>query len=379
MYRIFERIQGEKRELSLPEGSLLDMLIQEFNFPFDIELNLCLFGNIGNELFLDSRLEEKLRNEDKERLNKMVAGKIFRELHICYCCYFTETTLTFKNILHELHHLRDIFEIEGDGECTEVTEYIKNLIITHLNDFYAEFYATKRMIDLYANGVKGINLFSIIDLNLVYLKNNEKQIKKPIQDIFTKDISDSEKQLAIIYIIQHYIIKYVFYYLANYRAFQEKEFRNQLYEDHWNEFISNEVSSKIGDLLSKFKNKILVTDLDVIEQCSELKTYLIDITLNFYDHDFNEYVSEIVETRPVLTPFSALQDVLRSINLGWVEEMKKITSLFNLEWLRRFQELNKTLFEPFRRISALTKTFSSRMFNIEPESEDEAEEEEENG
>ena len=61
MYIIYERIQGKLREISLPEGNLLNELIQEFNFPFDIGLNLCLFGNLGNEFFLDSRLKEKLK------------------------------------------------------------------------------------------------------------------------------------------------------------------------------------------------------------------------------------------------------------------------------------------------------------------------------
>ena len=99
--------QGEQREALLSEDNLLNRLIQDFNFPFNIELNLCFPRNLGNELFLDSRLGEELKNEDKERLNKNVAGKTFKELYICYCCYsdnftFKISKTQYQNVLNVL-------------------------------------------------------------------------------------------------------------------------------------------------------------------------------------------------------------------------------------------------------------------------------------
>lgn len=65
----------------------------------DIFLDLlkCLFGNLGNELFLDPRLEGKLENEVKDRLNKIVVGKTFNDLHLCYVCYYaTKRTIDLR-------------------------------------------------------------------------------------------------------------------------------------------------------------------------------------------------------------------------------------------------------------------------------------------
>ena len=187
MFKIYFRNNGEQREIILPEVSPLSVVIQEFNFPFDIEVVFYLFGNLGNELFLDPRLEGKLENEDKDRLNKIVVGKTFSDLHLCYVCYLSEFTLTIKNLIHELHHFQDIFKsstdykrpVDGGGEYIDITGYIENLICTHLNDFYAEYYATKRTIDLrYNDRVKDINLLSIINMNLGYLKIMSISLKK---------------------------------------------------------------------------------------------------------------------------------------------------------------------------------------------------------
>ncbi|MCK4380714.1 MAG: hypothetical protein KAW51_06195 [Candidatus Lokiarchaeota archaeon] len=67
MQKIFFRNQGQGKEISLSEDHLLNILINEFQFANDIEINLCLFGNLGNELFLDPHLERKLENEIKDR------------------------------------------------------------------------------------------------------------------------------------------------------------------------------------------------------------------------------------------------------------------------------------------------------------------------
>lgn len=386
MYKIYELIQGKKRTISLPEDSLLNQLIQEFNFPFDLELNLCLFGNLGNELFLDPRLEDKLKNEDKERLNKIVVGKTFNELRLCYACYLNEVTLTIKTILHELHHFQDIFEsstdykrpVEGGGEYINTTGFIKNSICTHLNDFYAEYYATKRLIDLYDIRVKGINLFSIINLNLGYIENNEKHTKEKIQEILAKEVSDFEKQLAIIYFIQHYIIKQVLYFLANYRAFQEKGFSNQLYEDHWDKFISNEIKPKMAKLLIKIKKKIMDENLNLLELSSKLRDYLNDIIFDFYHLDFKDYISEMLEIRPKYSPFSFIQDFTRSINLRWIDQIQNLIRNINMGWVEQLQELNKTLVEPFRQISALARSFNNLIPSIGLNIEEEDGEENEN-
>ena len=371
MSKIYFRNNGEQREIILPEDSLLNEVIQEFNFPFDIEIVLCLFGNLGNELFLDPRLEGKLENEGKDRLNKIVAGKAFKDLHLSYACYFGEKTLTIKNLIHELHHFHDIFEcstdykrpVDGGGEFIDTTGYIKNLICTHMNDFYAEYYATKRMIDLrYKEKVKDINLLSIINMNLGYLENNEHYAKDGIKEILEKGISDFEKQLGIIYFIQHYIIKLFLYFLANYRAFQEKGFSIQLYENHCNNFFSNEIKPTLANLLTKIQQKIMDRNFDLMEQSSELIDFLYDNILNFYDNDFNEYLSEMFEKRAKSHPFSFLQELTRSINYNLIEQIRNINIGINLEWMDQIQAMNKSLMEsitePLSQISKLTKNLN---------------------
>lgn len=371
MFKIYFRNNGEQKEIILPEASLLSEVIQEFNFPFDIEIVLCLFGNLGNELFLDPRLECKLENEDRERLNKIVAGKTYKDLHLCYTCYFSDSTLTIKNLIHELHHFQDIFEcstdykrpVDGGGEYINTTGYIENLICTHLNDFYAEYYATKRMIDLRNDDrVKDINILSIVSMNLGYLKNNEHHAKEEIKERLEKGVSDFEKQLLVILFIQHYIIKLFLYFLANYRAFQEKGFSNQLYENHCSNFISNEIRPTLGNLLTKIQQKIMDGNLDLIEQSSELKDFLYDNILNFYKNDFNKYLSEMFEKRVKYPPFSFLQDLTRSINYNLIEQIRNINRSINLEWMKQIQVMNKSLMEsitePLSQLSKLTKNFN---------------------
>lgn len=370
MFRIYFRNNGEQREIILPEGSLLGEVIQEFNFPFDIEIVLCLFGNLGNELFLDPRLEGKLENEDKDRLNKVVAGKTFNDLHLCYTCYLKESTLTIKTLIHELHHFQDIFEcstdykrsVDGGGYYIDSTGYIENLICTHLNDFYAEYYATKRMIDLkYNDRVDCINLLSVVNMNLGYLKDNEQETKEEIKEILEKGVSDFEKQFMIINFLQHYIIKLFLYFLANYRAFQEKGFSNHLYENHCTTFISNEIRPTLANLLTKIQQKIMERDLDLIEQSSEIKDFLNENILNFYYNDITEYISEMFERRAKYPSFSFLQELTRSINHTLIEQMRNITRGINLEWMKRMQTINKSLIEaiaePLSLISKLTKNF----------------------
>lgn len=371
MFKIFFRNNEEQREIILPEDSPLSVVIQEFNFPFDIEIVLCLFGNLGNELFRDPQLEGKLENEDKDRLNKMVVGKTFDDLHLCYVCYLSELTLTIKNLIHELHHFQDIFKgstdykrlVDGGGGYIDTTGDLENLICTHLNDFYAEYYATKRTIDLrYNDRVKAINLLSIINKNLGYLKNNEQYAKEEIKEILEKGISDSEKQLRIIYFLQHYIIKLFLYFLANYRAFQEKGFSNQLYENHCSDFISNEIRPTLANLLTKIQQKFMDGNLDLIEQSSELKDFLYDNILNFYNNDFNEYLAELFEKRVMYPPFSSLQEFTSSINRNLIEQIRNITRGINLEWMKQIQAMNKSLMEsmtePFSQMSKLTKVFN---------------------
>lgn len=107
MINIYLRINGEKKELPKPdnqEGTFLDTINKELKFPFDIEINLCLPGTLGTEIFLDPRLKEKIKNEKKERLNKIVAGKTYFDLNLCYVRYSNVTVLFWKTILHELHH-----------------------------------------------------------------------------------------------------------------------------------------------------------------------------------------------------------------------------------------------------------------------------------
>lgn len=52
-------------------------------------------------------------------------------------------------------------------------------------------------------------------MNLGYLNDNEHFAKEEIKEILEKGVSDFEKQLMIIYFLQHYIIKLFLYFLAN--------------------------------------------------------------------------------------------------------------------------------------------------------------------
>lgn len=58
MFKIYFRNNGEQREIILPEVSPLSEVVQEFNFSFDIEIVLCLFGNLGNELDVFHKVKE---------------------------------------------------------------------------------------------------------------------------------------------------------------------------------------------------------------------------------------------------------------------------------------------------------------------------------
>jgi len=344
---------GQGQEISLSEENLLDILIKEFNFPNDIEINLCLFGNIGNELFLDPRLEGKLENEDKDRLNKLVAGKIFNDLNLCYVCIFDNITYTIRSLLHELNHFNDKFTcssdyktpVEGGGFYVETSGYITNLICTHLNDFYAELYSIKRLIDLkYEDRDRRIDLLSIIDISLNYLKNGEKHVKELILKAIENGISDFEKNLTSIYSINHLIIKQVLYFLASYRAFHEKGFSNQIFEDHYNDFISKEVRPILAGLLNDIKLKTLEVNLD---RNIELKDYLNDRISEFYNDNINEYLSELLKEKPIYPPLYNLQELMSIINMDWIRHMQTLLDSINISWMSQFQ----AIMEPISRMS----------------------------
>lgn len=355
MNKIFTRDQGEQKEAPGWLANLLDKVILEFNLPFDIEVVLCLFGRLGTELFLDPRLEDILKNENKDRLNNRVAGKTFTDLHLCYLCLYRDLTLTIHHLLHELHHFQDTFKCSTSDKAD-----LKKLICTHLNDFYAEYYAVKKMIDLrYNDGKEGIHLLLIIHTNLAYLGNNEQFCKEKITEILERELSDNTKQLNIIYFLQHYIIKDFLFFLANYRAFQERGFCNRLYENHYIDFTSNKIRPTLANLLMRIKQRIMDGNLDLIKQSSELKDFLDEYILDFYNNNFNEYLSELFEKRDNLPLFPPLQELTLTRNYSLFEQLQIITRGFNLEWMKTFQRLQESLMrsiaEPLSKISKLTQ------------------------
>jgi len=360
MFKIYFRNNGEQKEIILPEANLFSELIQEFNFPFDIEIVLCLSGNLGDEIFLDPRLESKMENEDKDRLNKIVAGKTFHDLNLCYVCIFNNNTYTIKSLLHELNHFNDLFKcstdyktpVEGGGVYIETSGYINNLICTHLNDFYAEYNSITRLIDLkYEDKTRRIDLPSIIDISLSYLKNNEKHIKTMIIKAKESEISDFEKNLTIIYSINHTIIKQFLYFLASYRAFHEKGFSNQLYEDHYNDFISKEIRPILAELLNNIKLKVLNANLTLYD---ELKDYLNEKISSFYKDNVNEYISELLKEKPMYPPLYNLQYLMSTINMGWINQMQTILDAVRFSLMSQLQ----AMMEPISRIT--------NFFNIIP-------------
>ncbi len=381
MINIYLRINGEKKELPLPEnqkGTFLNIISKELNFPFDIEINLCNPGTLGTEIFLDPRLKEKITNEKKERLNKIVAGKTYSDLNLCYVCCFNETVLFLRTILHELNHFQDPYECSEEdyitpmeeGEYIEPKGYVKNLISAHLNDFFAEYYSINKIIDLYDRRVKGFNLILAIDYNFAYLEDNEKCTKEQISSAFKNEISDFEKKLTVIYFIHHNIIKLVFFFLSFYRAIQDNGFSTRLYENRWNKFISEEISSPLGNLLNKIKEKILDRNLDLLEYKVGLRESINELVFDFYENDIDDYLSEVFKERIRQSPFSFIQDLAHSINVAssfnfeWMNQLRQIYSNFNFGWIKQLQQIQKSLIEPFSHIASIAHSFNNILPNL---------------
>lgn len=174
-----------------------------------------------------------------------------------------------------------------EGDYIEPKGYVKNLISTHLNDFFAEYFANNKIIDLYNRRVKGFNLMLAIDYNIAYLKDNEKNTKEQISDAVKNGISDFDKKLTVIYFIHHNIIKLVFYFLSFYRAIQDKGFSTRLYENRWNIFIK-EISSPLGNLLNKRKEKVLDKNLDLLKYKVGLRESINEMVFDFYENEIND-------------------------------------------------------------------------------------------
>lgn len=380
MYKIYLHINGKQQELPSSENqeeSFLDTIIKELNFPFDIEINLCLPGTLGTEVFLDSRLKEKIINEKKERLNKIVAGKTYSDLNLCYICYSNVIVHFWKTILHELNHFQDPYEC-SDDHLTLVEEvnyidpkkYVKNLITTHLNDFFAEYFAINKLIEFYNRRVKEIYLILAIDYNLVYLKDNEKNTKEQISDAVKNGISDFKKKIAVIYFIHHNIIKLVFYFLSFYRAFQDNGFSTKLYENRWNKFISEEISSPLGNLLNKLKDKILDRNLDLLKYKVGLRESINELIFDFYENEINDYLSEVFKEKVRQSPFSFIQDIARSINIAssvnleWMTQLRQIYSNLNFEWIKQLQQIHKSLAKPLLNFTSIAHTINKIVPNL---------------
>lgn len=134
----------------------------------------------------------------------------------------------------------------------------------------------------------------------------------------------------------------------------------------------------MANLLNKIKNKILDKEINLIEQSSELRDYLNDIILDFYNQNFTNYISEILKIRQKYSPFSVIQDFAWSVNLGWFNQIQNLMKSINMGWVERLQEMNKTLVEPFHQISTFARTFNSILPNIKSNIEENNEKEDEN-
>ncbi|TXT67554.1 MAG: hypothetical protein BAJALOKI1v1_60003 [Promethearchaeota archaeon] len=390
MYKIYIREQGKKKEFLIQKGGLIDTLINEFQFTFDFEINLCHFGILGEELYKDTRLKEKLRYEDKERFNRIVAGKTFRDLRICYVCWLNDLTLFIQGLLHEINHFRDPFETKPDhiqslgeeGVYIDTNKYIKNLLETHLNDFFAEYNAINKLIQLYLKGYRKINLYILAKNSLDYLGEDDKY-KTKIREILEENIPSFEKQMKIIYFIQHFLFKYIFYFLAGYRAFQDNRFKSIIFEKRWNAYLMKIPNSPMRELLIQIKNKVLDRQFRVIENISELKNYTYDTIRSFYYSNFFTYIAETLELeqsivnlsfRRIKKPYSIfeimnqIEDFYRPFETNWVEslninspifkiaeQMDAYNILFNMRWLKIFNMIQ----EPFESINKMVKMYDS--------------------